>query len=62
MLLNALFPVEKGLPAPALEECYVAPLVNSIDCKCESALKRDFIPFLSNYAHSSSATCMFHPL
>jgi hypothetical protein len=25
----------------------------------KSLLKRDFIPFLSNYAHSSTATCMF---
>jgi hypothetical protein len=28
----------------------------------KSLLKRDFIPFLSNYAHSSTATCMFLPL
>jgi hypothetical protein len=28
----------------------------------KSLLKRDFIPFLSNYAHSSTATCMFIPL
>jgi hypothetical protein len=28
----------------------------------KSLLKRDFIPFLSNIAHSSIATCIFLPL
>jgi hypothetical protein len=28
----------------------------------KSLLKRDFIPFLSNYAHSSTSTCIFLPL
>jgi hypothetical protein len=28
----------------------------------ESLLKKDFIPFLSSYAHSSTVTCIFFPL
>jgi hypothetical protein len=28
----------------------------------KSLLKKDFIPFLNSYAHSSTATCMFLPL
>jgi hypothetical protein len=31
---------------------------SAVHC-CKSLLKKDFIPFLSNYAHSSTATCMF---